>query len=213
MRRTEREGIVSKLLICSVFCASAATFSLAAEPETQAVAGPQAWTESPFRNFHKPEAILGGSVLVSDEADDPALPMTLAYELKVLQGELHERDGWRAPLAAGDPLRVFIARKEAGGVRRLSTESVERGRLVGASIQIDGSGMSDLRIVREVGRLYALATLSAYGIQDRSFLTAAAADYLSAGVGPGQDQEDSLQAAAAPTLDLSAQPESLDGRG
>jgi hypothetical protein len=209
MRRTEREGIVSKLLICSVFCASATALSLAAEPETQAVAGPQAWAESPYRNFHKPEAILGGSILVSDEADDPALPLTLAYELKVLQGELHERDGWRAPFAAGDPLRVFIARKEAGGVRRLAMDSVERGRLVGASIQVDGTGLSDLRIVREVGRLYALATLSAYGVRDGSFLTAATADYLSAGVGPGQDREDSQQSAAAPTLDLAAQPGSL----
>ena len=109
---------------------------------------------------------------------------------------------------AGDPLRVFIARKEAGGVRRLSMEAVERGRLVAASIQIDGTGLSDLRIVREVARLYALATLSAYGVRDRSFLTAAA-EYLSSGVGPGDDREDATEAAAAPTLDLSAQPESL----
>ena len=78
MRLTEREGIVSKLLICSVFCASAAAFSLAAEPQTQAAAGPQAWTESPYRNFQKPEALLNGSVLVADEANDPALPLALA---------------------------------------------------------------------------------------------------------------------------------------
>jgi hypothetical protein len=209
MRLTEREGIVSKLLICSVFCASAAAFSLAAEPETQAVAGPQAWTESPYRNFHKPEAILNGSILVSDETDDPALPLALAYELKVLQGELHDRDGWRSPFAGGDPLRIFIARKDAGGVRRLSMEAVERGRLVAPSIQIDGTGLSDLRIVREAARLYALATLSAYGVRDRSFLTAAAAVYLSSGAGPGQDREDAALSAAAPTLDLAAQPESL----
>jgi hypothetical protein len=209
MRRTEREGIVSKLLICSVFCASVAAFSLAAEPEAQVAAGPQAWTESPYRNFQKPEALFGGSILVSDEASDPALPLALAYELKVLQDDLHDRDGWRAPFAAGNPLRVFIARKDAGGVRRLSMDAVERGRPATASIQIDGTGLSDLRIVREVARLYALATLSAYGVRDRSFLTAAAAEYLSSGAGPGSDREDAIEAAAAPTLDLSAQPESL----
>src|SRR5450759_2825941 len=202
MRRTEREGIVSKLLICSVFCASAVAFSLAAEPRAEGVAGPAAWTESPYRNFHKPEAILGGRVLVSDEAEDPALPQALALELKVLQGELHERDGWRAPFAEGDPLRIFVARKDAGGVRRLASESVERGRLVAASLQIDGTGLSDAQIVRHAARLYAFATLAAYGAPDHSFLTAAAADYLSAGAGPEQDREDALQAAAAPSLDL-----------
>jgi hypothetical protein len=209
MRRTEREGIVSKLLICSVLFASVAGFSLAAEPETQAVAGPNAWTESPYRNFNKPEAILGGRVLVSDESNDPALALGLANELKVLQGELHDRDGWRVPFAAGDALRIFIARKEAGGVRRLTMQSVERGRLVAPSIQIDATGLSDARIVREVARLYALATLSAYGVRDGSFLTAAAAEYLSSGSDPAQDREDAARAAAAPTLDLSAQPESL----
>jgi hypothetical protein len=209
MRRAEREGIVSKLLTCSVFCASAAAFSLAAEPRAAGAAGPAAWTESPYRNFHKPEAILGGRVLVSDEAEDPALPQALALELKVLQGELHERDGWRAPFAEGDPLRIFVARKDAGGVRRLASESVERGRLVVASLQIDGTGLSDAQIVRHAARLYAFATLAAYGAPDHSFLTAAAADYLSAGAGPEEDREDALQAAAAPSLDLSARPEAL----
>jgi hypothetical protein len=113
------------------------------------------------------------------------------------------------PFAAGNPLRVFIARKEAGGVRRLAAGTVESGRLVGASIQIDGTGLSDLRIVREVARLYALATLSAYGVRDGSFLTAAAAEYLSSGASPESDRADATEAAAAPTLDLSAQPESL----
>jgi hypothetical protein len=209
MRRAEREGIVSKLLICSVFCASAAAFSLAAEPKAQALAGPQSWTESPYRNFRKPEAILSGRVLVSDEADDPALPPALAQEFKVLQGELHGRDGWRVPFAEGDPLRVFVARKDAGGVRRLAAGSIERGRVVAASLQIDGTGLSDVEIVRHAARLYAFATLAAYGARDQSFLTAAAADYLSAGAAPGEDREDAVAAAAAPNLDLTAQPEAL----
>ena len=196
-------------MICSVFCALAAAFSIAAEPKAAGAAGPAAWTDNPYRNFHKPEAILGGSVLVSDEAEDPALPPQLAVELRILQGELHERDGWRAPVAQGDPLRIFVARKDAGGVRRLASESVDRGRLVAASIQIDGTGLSDAEIVRHAARLYAFAVLAAYGAPDHSFLTAAVAEYLSAGALPGQDREDALEAAAAPSLDLSSRPEAL----
>ncbi len=209
MRRTEREGIVSKLLICSVFGASLAVFSLAAESKTESAARPAAWTESPYRNFLKPQAILGGRVLVSDEADDPELRLALAQELTVLQAELHERDGFRAPLTEGEPLRIFIARKDAGGVRRLASESVDGGRLFAVSLQIDGTGLSGLEIVRYAARLYALASLSAYGVRDQSFLTAAAADYLSAGADPEEDSEETLQAAAAPSLEVAARPETL----
>ena len=138
-----------------------------------------------------------------------ALPGELAQGIKALQAELHDRDGWRTPFADGDPLRIFVARKEAGGVRRLSARSLERGRLVGPSIQIDGSAMSDGEIVSEAARLYALATLSAYGAPDRTFLTAAAADYLSAGVRLEQDSEKAFLAAAAPTLDLGVQSDAL----
>ncbi len=182
---------------------------LAAEQKIEIPAGHQAWTESPYRNFRSARAVLGGKILVSDEWDDAALPGELAREIKALQAELHDRDGWRVPFAEGDPLRIFVARKDAGGVRRLSARSLERGRLVGPAIQIDGSAMSDGEIVSEAARLYAVATLSAYGAPDRTFLTAAAADYLSAGVRPEQDREEAVLAAAAPRLDLAAQSESL----
>lgn len=204
----DREGrIVSKLLTCSVFCALIAALAPAAD--RQADPGTQSWTESPYRNFQPVQAILGSRVLVSDEAKDPAFITELARELKTLQGQLHDREDWRSPLSDGDPLHVYIARKEAGGVHRLSSRSRERGRLVGASIQIDATGMSQDEIVREVGRLYALATLTAYGAPDGSFLTAAAAAYLAAGVRPELDREEALAAAAAPALDLTSRPDTL----
>src|SRR6266542_6569817 len=209
MRRQKREGIASKVLTCSVFCASVAGLCLAADQKPEMPAGRQAWTESPYRNFRSARAVLGGRVLVSDESDDPVLPSELAQGIKALQAELHDREGWRTPFADSDPLRIFVARKEAGGVRRLSALSLERGRLVGPSIQIDGSTMSDAEIVSETARLYALATLSAYGAPDRTFLTAAVADYLSAGVRLEQDSEKALLATAAPTLDLGVHFDSL----
>ena len=210
MRRQEREGILSKVLICSVFCASVAGLCLAAaDQKSEIPTGRQAWTESPYRNFRSAQAVLGGRVLVSDEGDDPPLPGELAQGIKALQAELHDRDGWRTPFADSDPLRIFVARKDAGGVRRLSARSLERGRLVGPAIQIDGSAMSDAEIVSEAARLYALATLSAYGAPDRTFLTAAAADYLSAGVRLEQDSEKAFLAAAAPALDLGVQSDAL----
>src|SRR5947199_4573596 len=207
MRRTEREGIVSKILTCSVLCAGVAAFALAADPRPEP--GGQAWSESAYRNFLAPQAILGGRFVVSDEARDPGLTAALAQDLRALQGQLHEADDWRVPFAGGDPLHVYVARKEAGGVRRLAARSIERGRLVGASIQIDATGMSNEEIVREIARLYAVATLTAYGAPDSSFLTTAAADYLTAGIQPEQDREEALLAAAAPGIDLPSQSAAL----
>jgi hypothetical protein len=207
MRRTKKEGIVSKLLTCSVFCAAVA--GLAAAAELRVSPASQAWPESPYRNFHPARPILGGRVLVFDESADPSLSTGLARALRGLQGELQENEGWRSPLPENEPLRVYIARQDAGGVRRLAARSLEQGRLLGASIQIDGTGMTNDEIVREASRLYALATLSAYGAPDHSFLTSAAADFLSSGILPEQDREEALLAAAAPSLDLAAQADAL----
>ena len=207
MRRNKREGIVSKLLTCSVFCASVAVLAGAAELKVSP--GPEAWTESPYRNFHAARAILSGRVLVADEANDSVLASALGRDLRVLASELHDVEGWRSPIGEADPLRVYVARKDAGGVRRLTVRSVEKGRLFWPSIQIDGTGMTDDEIVREAARLYAFATLTAYGAPDRSFLTSAVADFLSSGVRPEQDREEALLASAAPGLDLAAQADSL----
>ena len=207
MRREKREGIVSKVLTCSVLCA--AVTLAAAGAELRVSPGSRPWVDSPYRNFNAPRAILGGAVVVADEASDSNLATTLALDLQALRGELHERGGWRSPFGDGDPLRIFVARKEAGGVRRLAVRSIERGQLLGASIQIDGTGMTDEEISRETARLYALATLTAYGAPDSSFLTSAVADFLSSGVRPQQDREEALMAAAAPGLDLAAQADAL----
>ena len=207
MRREKREGIVSKLLTCSVLCASVALAAAGAELRVSPAG--QSWTDSPYRNFNAARAILGGAVLVADEAADSSLAETLARDLQALRGELHEKGGWRSPFSGNQPLRVFVARKDAGGVRRLSVRSVDRGTLSDASIQIDGTGMTEDEIVRETARLYALATVTAYGAPDSSFLTSAVADYLSAGVRPQEDREEALLAAAAPGLDLVAQADAL----
>ncbi|HKA35838.1 MAG TPA: hypothetical protein VKH43_03410 [Thermoanaerobaculia bacterium] len=188
-------------------CASVALVAAGAELKVSPAG--QAWTDSPYRNFHASTAILGGAVLVADEASDSSLAGALARDLQALRGELHENGGWRNPFTEDEPLRVYVARKDAGGVRRLSVRSVDRGTLLGASIQIDGTGMTEDEIVREAARFYALATLTAYGAPDGSFLTSAVADYLSAGVRPQQDREDALLAAAAPGLDLAAQADAL----
>jgi hypothetical protein len=209
MRREGREGIVSKTLICSIFCVSVAAISLGADQKADGSASPQAWVESPYRNFGSPRAILGGRVLVSDEANDPALTAALGQALDALQVELHGRQGWRTPFAEGERLRIFVARKDAGGVLRLSTRARDRGFLVEPAIQIDGTGMADAEIVRQAARLYALAVLSAYGAPDQTFLTGAAAEYLSAGVGGEQDREEAAIAAAAPTVDVPAHADTL----
>ncbi len=205
MRRGGEEGIVSKTLICSIFCISVAAVSSAVDQKAEASASPQAWAESPYRNFGAPQAILGGRVLVSDEANDPALTAALGQALEALQLELHGHQGWRVPFAEGERLRIFVARKDAGGVSRLSTRARDRGFLLEPAIQIDGTGMADFEIVRQAARLYALAVLSAYGAPDQTFLTGAAAEYLSAGVAGEQDREEAAVAAAAPTVDLPAQ--------
>ena len=204
MRRGSKEGIVSKTLICSIFCVSVAAISLGADLKAEGPASPQAWIESPYRNFGSPQAILGGRVLVSDEANDPALTAALGQALDALQAELLGHQGWRAPFAESDHLRIFVARKDAGGVLRLSTRARDRGLLLEPTIQIDGTGMADAEIVRQASRLYALAVLSSYGAPDQTFLTGAAAEYLSAGVAGEQDREEAAVAAAAPTVDLPA---------
>src|SRR5438046_1960054 len=86
MRRTEREGIASKILTCSVLCAGVAAFALAADPRPEP--GGQAWSESAYRNFLAPQAILGGRFVVSDEARDPGLTAALAPDLRAREEAL-----------------------------------------------------------------------------------------------------------------------------
>src|SRR5215813_1923773 len=185
MRANSFRPTPAKALILGALCLSAASFSTGLEP---AASSPAAWESSPYRNFGPERALTAGRAVLRDEADDPATAAALSTELKRLAIDLHEKQGWRVPVSDQDPLRILIARKDADGVRRLAVRSIDSGRLVSPAIQLDASGMTSRQIVHEVGRLYAFATLSAYGAPDRSFLT---------------------QAAAAPSVELGAYPVSL----
>jgi hypothetical protein len=170
---------------------------------------PIAWIESPYRSFRPPVALLNGRIQLSDEAEDPALTGALAAELGRLSATLHDRQGWRVPAGDADPLRIFLARREAQGVRRLAVRAIA-DRLVGPAIELDATGMSSAQIVREVARLYAFATLAGYGAPDHTFVTAAASEYLAAGEAETDDERERTRiAAAAPDVDLLTHPVSI----
>ncbi|HYK41350.1 MAG TPA: hypothetical protein VE007_03100, partial [Thermoanaerobaculia bacterium] len=88
----------------------------------------ESWSSSPFRSFEPARALLQ-NVQVADETDNPAFRAALASELKRLRLELHEKEGWADPFSEGDPLRIYFARRDAQGVRRLSARAVDRHRL------------------------------------------------------------------------------------
>ena len=206
MRLLRRKASRVAAAVCaSLVGAAVARPSPAAEPLTR-FPRPGAWESSPYRNFGPPQAILPGRVLLSDEAQGRPLAAPLASELHRLSVELFEREGWRSPFGDGDPLRVYVARKEAEGVRRLAVRAIQNGRLYSPAIQIDGTGLSDREIVREVARLFAYATLAAYDVPDASFFTGAAAQYLVNLPESEEERESALAAAAAPELDLNRSP-------
>ena len=199
---------------------AALTVSLAAAPAgaqnrlvpsggLPAAAPAGSWEASPYRNFGTAQAVLSGRVLLSDEAEGRALSGALSTELKRLSVELFEKQGWRSPFSERDPLHVYVARKEAGGVRRLAMRGIESGRLARPAIQLDATGLTDREIVREVGRLFALAVLSAYEAPDSTFFTAAAADYIANVPDSPAEREAISVAAASPELDLNRSPVAL----
>jgi hypothetical protein len=186
MRMTRSDGLRAAaalsfpLSVCLCLAASPAGAQAVIEASERPLPLAQAgsWEGSPYRNFEAAQAVLPGRVLLSDEAEGRALSGALAVELRRLSVELFEKQGWRSPFSEGDPLHVYVARKEAGGVRRLGVRGIENGRLTRPMIQLDATGLSDQEIVQEVGRLFAYAVLSAYEAPDTSFFTAAAADYI-----------------------------------
>ncbi|MEO8347964.1 MAG: hypothetical protein ABI610_03550 [Acidobacteriota bacterium] len=171
-------------------------------------ASPEAWIHSPFRNFRPAQTVLPGRAILFDEADDPALPGLLAVEMRRLFHDLYTRQGWRNPFTDTQPLRIFVARKEAEGVRRLAARAIEGGRLVAPAVLLDGSGWTAERIVREVSLQVALATLKGYAVSDGTFVTEATASLLSS-VDASDDVEATLVAAAAPELSVDANPGTL----
>ncbi|MGH9400429.1 MAG: hypothetical protein ACRD00_08660, partial [Thermoanaerobaculia bacterium] len=102
-----------------------------------------------------------------------------------------------------------VARKEAGGVRRLSVRGIENRRLERPAIQLDATGLSEAEIVAEVGRLFAHAVLLAYDAPDPTFFTAAAAAYIATLPESEEEREAARAAAAAPELDLNRAPIAL----
>lgn len=203
-----RAFLSRKLLICGLFCAAVAPGLRAGERFSFEPAPP---SDVSNRGSWPAEPLLGGRVELLDESADPALRSALSAELKRLAAELHERQGWRIPTADGDPLRIFIARRDSQGLRRLAVRSISSGRLVGAVIQLDASGMNAGQIVRELARLYAFATLTGYGVSDRTFLTAATAEYLSGNADNEEERERTRILAAATTVDVSQHPTSMGG--
>ena len=204
--RSENRGLTARksLIISALLLA----FAIAVPAQPSLDGSSDAWIQSPYRNFGPAQTILPGRAILFDEADDPALPGLLAVEMRRLFQELYTRQGWRNPFNESQALRVFVARKEAEGVRRLAARSVEGGRLVAPVVLLDGSGLTAERIVREVSLQVALATLEGYGVADGTFLTEATASLLSA-VDDAGDVEATLVAAAAPQLSLEGNPGTL----
>jgi hypothetical protein len=181
---------------------------LAADPSS-ALSEALSWIDSPYRSFRAPQALLAGSVLLFDEGDQRQLGALMAPELARLYADLYRRDGFRFPFADGEPLRIYVARREAEGIRRVAARRVEAGRLIGPALLLDATGMGDAEIVREAARQVAVATLQGYGAPDPSFLTAAAAEFLSLGPVLTEEVESIRESAAAPTLELARHPATL----
>lgn len=194
-----------KSLTCSVLCLLTA---FAAGAQGLRRASVDGWVDSPYRNFGAPQTLLPGRAVLFDESDDPSLRILLSAELRRLFNELYVRQAWHFPFAEGEPVRVFIARKEAGGVRRVTSRSVEGGRLVAPAVLLDARGLTEPEIVREVTRQIALATLARYGVADRTFVTESAAVLISAPEAD-EDHEPTRLVAAAPELSLEQNPEIL----
>ncbi len=159
------------------------------------------WFASPYRSFG-PAQSLSPTVVLRDEANDPRLRQALSDEIARLSENLFEEQGWPVPFSAADPLRIFVSRREAEGVRRLVARSLDRRHLVTPTIEIDGSNLSDAEIVREAARLFALAAISSYGVPDAGFLTTAAAELLSGAGDSEQAREAARAVVAAPTVVL-----------
>ncbi len=167
------------------------------------------WIASPYREFRAPRPLLPGRAVLIDEDSDEVLQSALAGELRRLFDELYARQGWRLPFAGDEPLRVFVARRESGGMRGVAARSVEGGRLVSPAILLDATGLATPQIVREVSQQVARATLEGYGAPADGFLEAAAAEVLSGVPEYLARDEETWMLAAAPLLDLKARPATL----
>ncbi len=195
MRKQHKFALSARCLAFGLM-ASGWTAGVFAQPAEAAPRVP--WAESPYRSFGPARVLEAADAVLRDEGDDPALRRALDERISRLSDELFVREGWRNPFAEDDPVRFLVARSEAGGVRRLSSRSIERGRIAGPTIEIDGSGLGNDAIVREASRLFALAVISGYGVSDHGFVTDGAATFLA----DAGDPAETASAAAAPSLVL-----------
>ncbi len=204
MRKRHKVFRSLKLSCGAVVLVAGAAMLCGQEPD----AGPASWPSSPYRSFG-PAHPITATVVLRDEADDPVLRQALAAELDRLSGELFAAEGWPSPFSSADPLRILVARRDAGGVRRLAARSVEGRKLVSATLQIDATGLSGSEIVREAGRLYARAAIWSYAVKDSSFLTDAAAEFLSEGGDDAGARVALNVAGAAPTVRAADEPRAV----
>jgi hypothetical protein len=207
MRKQHNLRLVAKALICGTLLMATGGVLFAQDTESDRRLP---WPESPYRSFG-PAQPLSPDVLLSDEANDLDLRESLSEQIARLSAELFGEQGWQRPFAEGDPLRIFVARRGAEGVRRLVARSLDRRHLVRPTIQIDGSNLSNAEIVRETARLFALAAISSYGVPDRGFLTTAAAELLSGWGDSAEAAEAARMVAAAPWVSLSDHARTMGG--
>jgi hypothetical protein len=194
--------------------AAALLSAIAAPPTAGALGvandGPQRWIESPYRQFGAPQALPGTRAILLDEADDPAVGAVLAATLQRLDAGMFGKDGWRSPFDPKEPLRIYLARHEAGGIREVSSQgTVEGGRLARAAVLLDASGLSANQIAREVARQIVRATMNAYGAPEDAFLTPAVVEALAVDPGDALADEDAASLAAAPEVDFRGNPAAL----
>lgn len=171
--------------------------------------GPERWIQSPYRQFGAPQALAGGRAALFDEADDPAVRAALTATLQRLDAEVFGRDGWRAPFDAKEPLRIYLARHEAGGVREVSGQRGEGGRIAHAAVLLDASGLSAAQIAREVARQIVRATVDAYGAPEDAFLTPAVVEALAVDPAEAFADDEAASLAAAPSVDFRGNPSAL----
>jgi hypothetical protein len=202
-RRFVSRGLGLALLAAAALLCRPSGAALAVTADGRASEG-AAWIESPYRHFGAGRALPGGRAVLYDEVHDPELAAQLDAELSRLSAELFRRQGWRSPFPSDEPLRVYVSRAPAGGMKAVTARSAERGLLREPAVLLDANGLDDHAIVREVARQVARAMLEGYGADD-AFVEPAMAEYLSAP--PGETGADAAWTlAAAGSLDFRAEP-------
>jgi hypothetical protein len=194
-------------LAALMLCAPAAVIRGASAEPAESGAAAAAWIQSPYRHFGAGQPVAGGRAVLYDEASDSALKSVLDGEIARVENELYARQGWRNPFSPDEPLRIYVARGESGGMKVLAARAVDKGKWVSPAVLLDASGLPSADIAREVGRQMARATLRAYGVDD-PFLGPALAERLAMPAADGSSEAVGI-AAAAGEVDFRSQPETL----